>query len=467
MIEQTFLHQKHFSQHLRTEDLDIRAEHLEDLEKAIDKYTDAIQEALYQDFRKPKAETLLTEIYPVLHEIRHARKNLKRWAHPTKVPSTLTSLGTKNYVYREPRGVVLIIGPWNYPFQLMMAPLVSAIAAGNCAFLKPSELTKHTSALIKKLIEETFKEDHITVVEGGAETTQSLLELPFDHIFFTGSTHVGKIIMAAASKHLSSVTLELGGKSPTIVDSSADLEIAAEKIVWGKFLNAGQTCVAPDYLLIQQSVFAEFKTLLIKKINAAYGKSALEKKNSPDFARIISGKHAERLNHLLEEAVANKAEITYGGEVDLQSHFIAPTLLEKVDVHSKVMKEEIFGPLLPLIPYKDNSEAIHFINERPKPLALYIYSHSELNIEEILQQTSSGGVCINDSVIHLTNPNLPFGGVGESGLGNYHGYFGFRAFSHEKAVLRQSWMGKFMRLIYPPYTNKKISLIKKLVRWRV
>ncbi|WP_413942782.1 aldehyde dehydrogenase family protein [Bdellovibrio sp. HCB-162] len=467
MIEQIFLHQKAYALQLRKESIDTRFEHLDSLEKMIEKNIAEITAALAQDFKKPEAETLITEVFPVLHEIRHAKKHLRKWARPKKVRTPLLLTGTKNQIYHEPRGVCLIIGPWNYPFQLLICPLVAAIAAGNCIFLKPSEFTPQTSHLVAKLIKETFSEEHITVVEGGPEKTQDLLLLPFDHIFFTGSTRVGKIVMEAASKHLSSVTLELGGKSPTIIDSSANLKDAAEKIAWGKFVNAAQTCVAPDYLLVQQSVLSEFKKELISKVDGFYGKSALEKKNSPDLARIISGKHAERLKHLIDDAIATNAEVTYGGEVDLASHYVAPTLIEKVDPHSAVMKEEIFGPLLPIITYNEISEAIHFINERPKPLALYIYSHSEMNIQDVLKQTTAGGVCINDSVIHFSNPHLPFGGVGESGLGSYHGVYGFKAFSHEKAVLRQSWMGKMLRLIYPPYTTQKLNLFKTALRWRL
>lgn len=465
MLEQIFLHQKQFSLKLRQEPVEIRLEYLSALEKMVRTHTEDIVQALRLDFAKPEAEVLLTEIYPVLHEIHYVKKNLKKWLKPRRASAPLGLTGTKNYIVHEPRGVCLIIGPWNYPFQLIIAPLIAALAAGNCTFLKPSEFANHTSALLQVLIKKTFSEDHVTLIEGDHETTQSLLEFPFDHIFFTGSTRVGKIIMAAASKHLSSVTLELGGKSPTIVDSSADLEQAAEKIAWAKFVNAGQTCVAPDYLLVHRDVYSEFKSHLIEKIETFYGKLDHQKKNSPDFARIISISHTERLSRLLTEAVKQNAEITYGGDIDIAHRYVSPTLIEKVDLHSTLMKEEIFGPLLPMIPFHEISEVLHFINDRPKPLALYIYSHSQMNIETLTKGTSSGGVCINDSVIHVGNVHLPFGGVGESGLGSYHGYFGFRAFSHEKSVFRQYWLGRFLRVIYPPYTAFKINLIKKFIRW--
>lgn len=467
MLEQKFLYQKDFALRLRTEPLTTRLEHLESLEKMIQEHIPEIVSALEKDFAKPKAETLITEIYPLLHEIRHTKKNLRKWMRPERVKAPLLLFGTKNHIVREPRGVCLIIGPWNYPFQLIMGPLIAALAAGNCAFLKPSEYTSNTSGLIARLIQQYFSEEHIAVVEGGVDVTQELLKLPFDHIFFTGSTAVGKIIMEAASKHLSSVTLELGGKSPTIVDSTANLEVAAEKIAWAKFINASQTCVAPDYVFVQESIYEEFKTRLIKSIERFYGPSPEAQKATADFARMISQRHTQRVQALLSEALEKNATLVHGGHIDIEKHYVSPTVIENVDLHSKIMKEEIFAPLLPLIPYKDISHVIHFINDRPKPLALYIYSHSEMNIQDVIRSTSSGGLCINDSVVHLTNPHLPFGGVGESGIGSYHGYHGFKAFSHEKAVLRMSTLGKLMRLIYPPYTGSKIKLFKQILRWKI
>ena len=345
--------------------------------------------------------------------------------------------------------------------------MISAIAAGNTAVLKPSEFTTNTSALISRLIKGAFSEEHIAVVEGGAETTQSLLKQPFDHIFFTGSTAIGKLVMRAAAEHLSSVTLELGGKTPTIIDSTADLELAAEKVLWAKFLNAGQTCVAPDYLFVQESIFQHFTHLLKKKLEDTYGKDRHARKSSSDFARIISSKHLDRLKALLDEAVSMKGNVIFGGEVDVNTQYLSPTLIEDVDPHSRLMNEEIFGPILPLLKFKEIPEVIHFINERPKPLALYLYSHSELNIEAVTQQTSSGGLVINDSVIHLANGSLPFGGVGESGMGSCHGIHGFRTFSHAKAVLRQGWGGKFLSMMYPPYTTRKKEMIKNMIRWRI
>lgn len=467
MLEQTFLHQQQYSLQLRRESWKTRREFLKKLEASLHAHLSEVTAALAADFNKPEAETLLTEIYPVLKEIHFTQKSLKKWMKPHKAEATLLFKLTRNQIMYEPRGVCLIISPWNYPLQLTLAPLVSALAAGNCAIVKPSEFTPRTNQVLRKIIQEAFSEEHVTMVEGGPEITTQLLELPFDHIFFTGSTRVGKIVMTAAAKHLSSVTLELGGKSPTIVDSSAEVKFAAERIVWSKFMNAGQTCIAPDYLLVHHDVWNDLKAALIHEIEKFYGKSPQDRHQNKDFPRIISRAHTERLQSLIKDAQDHQAEVTFGGDVDLDGRYVSPTLIEKVPPQAEVMKQEIFGPLLPVIPFKEISEAIHFINERPKPLALYIFSHSEWNIHEVLKQTSSGGVCVNDALVHFANSHLPFGGVGESGLGSYHGFYGFKAFSHEKPVLRQSRWGKILRLIYPPYTKKTVDLMRTLIHWKV
>ncbi len=420
-----------------------------------------------QDFGKPEMETLVSEIYPLMIEIRHAQKQLRNWTKPEKVSAPLFLKGTQNYIRYEPRGVCLIIAPWNYPLFLTLGPIISAIAAGNTVILKPSEYTVKTSALLSRLIKATFAEEHLTVVEGGPETTQTLLKLPFDHVFFTGSAPVGKLVMEAAAKNLSSVTLELGGKSPTIVDNTADLDLAATKILWAKFLNAGQTCVAPDYLFVQETIYHHFTHVLRRKLETIYGKDATTRKANKDFARIISHKHTNRFKEMLEEAVSQEANILYGGEVDINTHFVAPTLIENVDLHSRLMQEEIFGPILPIFQYKEFSEVVHFINERPKPLALYIYSHSEMNIEQLTQETSSGNMVINDSVVHFANGYLPIGGVGESGMGSCHGIHGFKTFSHAKGILRQTWGARLLGMIYPPYTSQKLDVLKNMIKWRL
>lgn len=463
MLEKIFLHQQQYALELRKHSLGDRLEALSKLESLIANNQSEILEALAQDFKKPETETLMTEILPTLHEIRYVKKNLKKWMKDQKVPTPFTLLGTKSYIRHEARGVCLIIGPWNYPFQLIFAPLIAALAAGNTAIIKPSEYSRFTSALISRLITANFSAEYVTVIQGGTETTQDLLKLPFDHIFFTGSTRVGQIVMEAASKHLSTVTLELGGKSPTIVDSTADIEKSAEKIAWAKFLNAGQTCVAPDYILVQESIYSEFKEALIKAIQKFYGSNDEDIKNNPDFARIISLHHATRLSELIQKAEKENAVIAFGGKTNNEDRYVSPTLLEKVDVHSDVMKEEIFGPILPLQTFKEIHEVVHFINERSKPLALYMFSNSKHNLDMVLSQTSSGGVCINDCLLHVANYELPFGGVGASGMGNYHGYHGFKTFSHQKSVLRKTWLGKMTEMLYPPYGGTKLKLLKKMI----
>jgi len=467
MLEQIFMHQKAFSLQLRKESFDLRLEYLDTMEAILTKHQKDFCEALFKDFKKPEAEALLTEIYPLIHEIHFVRKNLKKWMEPQKAGTPLILKGSTNGIQYEPRGTCLLISPWNYPLYLTVGPLISALSAGNTVVIKPSEISSHVSHLLARVIKENFNEEHVTVIEGGLEKTQDLLKLPFDHIFFTGSTRVGKIIMAAAAKNLSSVTLELGGKSPTIVDSTANLELAASKILWGKFINAGQTCVAPDYLFVQESVFNHFIHILKEKLNDIYGKSASDKKNSPDFARIINFDHAVRLKEMLEDALSLNANLISGGSVDLPERFVEPTLITDLDPHARLMKEEIFGPVLPILKFKELSEVVHFINERPKPLALYMFSHSDMNIAQITKETSSGALGFNDTVIHMANPHLPFGGVGESGMGGSHGFHGFKAFSHGKAVFKQSWLGKFLSIVHPPYTSQKIGLLKLLIRFKI
>lgn len=467
MLEQIYLHQKQYSLQLRKESYETRLEHLKSLQKLVEENQEAICKALTDDFQKPKFETLITEIYPLIHEIKCAKKELKKWMKPQKVGPPLMMMGTSSEIHYEPKGVCLIISPWNYPVYLTLAPLISVVASGNCAVIKPSEFSRHSSALMGHLFQKYFQPEHIHFVQGGPETTTELLQFPFDHIFYTGSTRVGRLIMEAASKHLTPVTLELGGKSPTIVDRTANLEEAAERIAWAKFLNGGQTCVAPDYIFVHQDVQGHFTKLLQEKIQAQFGSDKYTAENTPDLAKMISHRHTERLATLVKNAVEAGAQIIFGGESNADKHFMGPTLLTKVPTTAAIMKEEIFGPVLPIMTYKETSEVIHYINDRPKPLALYIYSNAELDIKKILKETSSGGVVINNSIVHVANFNLPFGGVGESGMGRAHGIHGFRTFSNEKAVLRQGFLGKMMKLTYPPYTESKMNLIKNLIKWRL
>jgi NAD-dependent aldehyde dehydrogenases len=464
MIEQLFLQQKNHSLHLRKTNPRHRIDYLKTLEVLVEKNSKRFCEAIFADFKKPEFEVMATEILPLIKEIRFAQKNLLQWTKKQTVSTPMFLFGAKSYVQYEPLGVSLIIAPYNYPVYLALAPLAAALAAGNCAILKPSEFTPNTSRLLKELLTESFEKTHVSVVLGGAETSQELLRMPFDHVFFTGSTAVGKKIAEACAKHLVPVTLELGGKSPVIVDASADLDVAAEKIAWGKFVNGGQTCVAPDYAFVHEHVYGEFIELLGKKIAKFFGKTPEEIKSSAHFSRMIHPAHATRLSQNLKETIAQGAEVLIGGEIDEATAYVAPTVITKANWNSPLMQSEIFGPILPVIRYKELSQALHTINEHDKPLALYLFSHDSLDVERILTETSSGGVCINDVVVHLTNPNLPFGGVGASGYGKYHGFHGFKAFSNEKAVLHQRSPFKLHRLIQPPYDLAKIDFLKKLFR---
>ncbi len=414
------------------------------------------QEALAADFRKSPEEVDLTELYPVICEIKDALRHLGRWMKPRKVSTPLALLGSAGKIMYEPKGVVLIISPWNYPINLTLGPLVSAIAAGNCAILKPSENTPHTTAFIKRLLAEIFTEDEVAVVEGDADAARALLELPFDHIFFTGSPAVGKLVMAAAAQHLTSVTLELGGKSPVLVDRDADLPGAARKIAWGKFLNAGQTCIAPDYVLAHADIHDGLVKELRLAVETFYGSDAAAWKKNPDFSRIVNASHHARLKAVLESA---GGKVVVGGEVDSSENYIAPTILTDITPDSTIMAQEIFGPILPILKVADMDEAVLFVNARPKPLALYIFSGSRKVAESLLSRTTSGGACINDTVLHFAHTGLPGGGIGNSGFGKAHGIFGFEAFSNARSVLRQRTRYSAIQWMYPPYTPRVRKLI--------
>lgn len=437
-----------------TRDISFRIEQLRKLAGAMEKREAAILQALKLDLGKSEAEAYLSEVGISQAELAYIIKNLRAWARPERARTPWLFFGGKSRIYPEPLGQILIISPWNYPFYLSLAPLLGAMAAGNCAVLKPSELAPYTSSLLYKLIAETFDEDYIAVIEGGAAASQLLLEQPFDHIFFTGGTAVGKLVMQAAARSLTPVTLELGGKSPCIVDKDIHLEYAARRIAWGKFMNAGQTCVAPDYLLVQKDIKEALLAKLQEVISSFYG---TDPRQCEDYARIINDGHFDRLEALLKDG-----RIVCGGVKDRAAKYIAPTLMEVVEEDSPLMQEEIFGPLLPVLEYEKLDEAVRFVNSRPKPLALYFFSRSRAKQEQVLRQTTSGGVCINDTLSHITSPELPFGGVGASGIGSYHGRASFEVFSHRKSVLIQPFMFDFT-VKYPPY---KISLhhIKKLFK---
>lgn len=436
----------------KTRSLDFRITQLQRLRTAVIDARERIVAAMAADLGRPEFETIAFEI-GIVKELDHTLKHLKAWMRPKKVSVSLEQMPARARVHSEPLGIVLVIAPWNYPVQLSLNPLVGAIAAGNCVTLKPSELAPETSRVLAEVLSSTFDPDFVNVVEGGVETSQALLEQRFDHIFFTGGTAIGKVVMEAAAKHLTPVTLELGGKSPCIVDSDIDLETAVRRIVWGKFINAGQTCIAPDYLLVNRKIKPQLVEQLKKQIQQNYGDDPSQ---SPDLGRIVNDRHFQRVTALLHSGTT-----LLGGDTDASQRYIAPTLLDNVSPDDPVMQEEIFGPILPVLEYGELDEAIAFINQRPKPLALYVFSRADAVIQQVLEQTSSGGVCINDTILQLALPELPFGGVGNSGIGHYHGKNSFDTFSHQKSVFSKPfWLDLDWR--YPPY-KKKLGLIKRLM----
>jgi len=406
------------------------------LREAVIARTEDWYRAAQADFGKPSGEVDLGEILPVCVEANDAIRNLKKWMKPRRVWPTLLTLGTRSHVQYVPRGRCLIIGPFNYPVNLTLGPLVSAIAAGNTAIVKPSELTPQLSALIAEVVREVFAEDEVAVVLGDAQLAIELQKMPFDHVFFTGSPAIGKQVMAAAAQHLASVTLELGGKSPTIVDASADLRLAAKNIMWAKFANAGQTCIAPDHVYVHHSVKNEWVQCCREELEKAYGHNLPQQLDSPHLARIVNTRHTARIQTLLDDAKAQGARVLAGGQSVPESCFVQPTLLDETPGSARVMHEEIFGPLLPIVGFDSLDQVIASINAAPKPLALYIYSRSQAHIDKVLQQTASGGACVNHALVQFLHGRLPFGGVKNSGIGNAHGHYGFKAFSHERGVVQ-------------------------------
>jgi aldehyde dehydrogenase (NAD+) len=436
-------------------DIKYRKETLKKLLFNIQKYEDLIIKALYDDFKKPAFEAVLTETNYVISELKNTIKNISKWARPERVFPSILNFPSTDYIYKEPYGNVLIIAPWNYPFQLALCPLISAVSAGNKVVLKPSELTPNTSTIIAKIIEKSFHINHVEVIQGGIEVSDKLLAKRWDYIFFTGSVTVGKIIARTAAENLTPITLELGGKNPCIIDETADLKLAAKRIVWGKFINAGQTCIAPDYILIQKSMKINFITFLIEEIVQAYGKKP---EKSPDYARIINTKNWLRLMSMIEPE-----KVIFGGESNANEFYIAPTLVEEPGLESPVMQEEIFGPILPVLIYESESDIDKVISKYEKPLAFYIFSENDSFTKKMILKYSFGGGCINDTLIHFSNKRLPFGGVGHSGIGAYHGKLSFDIFSHHKAVVKKAnWLDLPMR--YAPYKDK-LKSIKRLLDW--
>lgn len=438
-----------------TKSIEFRVEQLKRLRTSILENETLIIEALYKDLHKSEFEAYATEIGFSLGSISSFIKKLKKWAKPKKVRTPIVHFCSKSYVYSEPYGTVLIIGPFNYPFQLIIEPLIGAIAAGNCAVLKPSEFTPNVSKVLVKVITQAFSPEYVRVVEGERELTSELINAPFDYIFFTGSVGVGKIVMEAAAKHLVPVTLELGGKSPCIVEKDANIEVAATRIAWGKFLNTGQTCVAPDYIMIHKDIKEKFIAKLIENIKKFYTQSAID---SPDYGRIVNERQLSRLISLLD-----KEKVVYGGDYDVEKLYMAPTIMDGIGWDDKVMQDEIFGPIFPILEYEDLDSAIKIINKRPKPLALYLFTENKASEKKVIENVSFGGGCINDTITHLANPNLPFGGVGTSGIGAYHYKSSYDLFSHKKSILKKSTLIR-IPFVFPPYSKKKLDLIRKLMR---
>ncbi|OJV55750.1 MAG: aldehyde dehydrogenase [Bacteroidetes bacterium 43-16] len=436
----------------QTKDLDFRKANLLKLKKLLIEKEQAMNEAIEKDFGKSAFETYITELSAVLQEIDYYVKNMRTLARPGKVWTNLLNLPGKSRIYTEPLGVVLVIGAWNYPYQLSLCPMVAAMAAGNCCILKPSELPAHTMQVMTQLINTNFDPAYIHVVPGGVEETTALLECPFDKIFFTGSTKVGRIVYEAAAKHLCPVTLELGGKSPAIVTADANLEVAARRITWGKFLNAGQTCVAPDYVLVEEKV----KQAFIEQMKAQVQKNDYHA-GASHYTQIINERNFNRLLSLMD-----RDKVILGGDSDKSKRFIAPTLLTGVSTGDAIMQEEIFGPLLPILSFSDYRQALEQVADGEKPLSAYLFSNNQKEQQLFLDHISFGGGCINDVIVHLTNNRMPFGGVGHSGMGSYHGKFGFDTFSHKKSVLNKATWGE-PDLKFPPYTASKIKWVRKFL----
>lgn len=444
--------QHEFFQSGKTKDVAFRKKALIKLQKAIERKEDKICEALYKDFKKPKFESIATEIAIIKKELKTAIKNIKSWSKPTSVKSSLLNFPSSDFIYPQPYGTVLIISPWNYPFQLSIAPLIGAIAAGNTAVLKLSEHTPHTAAILEELIIGIYSPEYIDVVLGGKIVSKELLYHKWDYVFFTGSVQVGRLVARAIAEHLTPATLELGGKNPCIVDQTAKIKLAAKRIVFGKFINAGQTCIAPDYVLIQENIKNKFLEALKNEIIAFYGKNP---KLSKDFARIIN---IEQFNRLIE--LIDKDKVLIGGENDENDLYIAPTVLVNPSLNSQIMQEEIFGPILPVLVYQTESDIDFIVNKFPNPLAIYLFTENKAFAKKVINTYSFGGGTINDTLVHFVNNRLPFGGVGNSGMGAYHGKFSFDTFSHKKAITKRStWIDISLR--YAPYKNK-IKWLKKL-----
>jgi aldehyde dehydrogenase (NAD+) len=459
-ITTAFALQKSYKTQMKNTSCEYRLNKIKKFKKVLLARKDEVNKALLSDFHKPQVETELTEIMPVISMINLLEKELSSWMKDKKIKTPLLFKGAKSWVRHEGKGNCLIIAPWNYPFQLNVYPVLTAFAAGNTCIVKPSEFTPNTNKVIGLLFEEVFSAQEVQMFEGEIDICTELLKLPFDHIFFTGSTNVGKIVMEAASKHLASVALELGGKSPVIVDKNIDIDSAAKKIIWGKLVNSGQTCVAPDYILIHSEDQDKFIDSMISHVSDFYSENW---KNEKDYCHIITKRHADRLNLLIEDAIDKGATVKAGGEYFPDEKLITPTILINVSSDMKIMQEEIFGPILPVIGMESVVEMIDYINDFDNALAMYIFSEKKSNINQIMNQTVSGGVTINDTLISVGHPILPFGGAGKSGIGSYHGKYGFDEFSNHRSVMKRDFdLGT--SYFYPPYTTKKEKIVSNLIQ---
>ena len=438
----------------KTKDIDFRLKQLDILLNAINKNEDKILKALKDDLDKSEFEAYETEIGVVISEIKNAKINLKKWNKPQKVKTPILNFGSKGYIYNQPYGICLIMSPWNYPFQLTMSPLIGSIIGGNCSVLKLSEISPNVSKVISDIVKENFNSNYISVIEGGIEINQYLLKEKFDYIFFTGSPRVGKIVMKAASENLTPCTLELGGKSPCIVDETADIEFSAKKIVWGKFLNAGQTCIAPDYVIVHKSIKNKLLEYIKKYIDEFYTNNPID---SNDYTSIINESNFNRLVNLIDYD-----KLYYGVNYNINNLKIEPTILNNINTNDEIMKDEIFGPILPIIEFVEFEDIINIVNKNKNPLALYLFTRDNNFEKKIINTISFGGGCINDTIMHITNHNLPFGGVGSSGIGSYHGKKSFETFTHQKSVMKSSKID--IPIKYPPYTDKKFELLKKALK---
>lgn len=454
--EEILKSQKKYKSQLGNISIKDRIEALQNLKITIKKYENEIINALYEDLGKSQFEAFTTEVGFIYRSINYAVKNIKRWNKIKKVKNDAAQLPGKSYIYNSPYGCILIIGPYNYPFQLSIEPLIGAIAGGNTAVIKPSEFTPNVEKILVKIIKETFDKNYVDIITGDYRVNSELLDLPFDYIFFTGSVNVGKIVMEKASKHLTPVTLELGGKSPVIVDNTAKLDVAVKRIVWGKFSNAGQTCVAPDYILVHEDIYDKFLEKCKNAVKEFYAENIKENR---DYGRIINDRHMKRLSSILQK---DSEKILFGGEIDIQNRYISPTILGNVTYIDEVMKDEIFGPIMPIIKYKDMKDIEFYLDKYENPLALYVFSENKNFSEKIINNFTFGGGCVNDTISHVASVYLPFGGVGKSGIGRYHGYSSFKTFTYEKGIVKKSSKIN-IKLVFPPY-NKKVDLMRKIMK---